>query len=105
MTSDEYTLALSSALRSVNLSHQLYDVLTAVATAQKAQGFATTPGISMVIGCTYQNIVLHLLRNPSCFSFDDSQPPRKIMLSQEGIDLLMKVKTAVSHRAQPTATP
>lgn len=89
----DYTLRLAAALHVLNLTHSLYNVLCAVAKAQSgASGWATIPGICLSIACTYQNVDLHIRRNPDLFDEDGSAKPRRYRLSREGLSLMLKIK-------------
>lgn len=100
MTRSEYTIALSSALRTQNLTHQLYDVLTAIAVIQSRTGELTNkPAIALALGCTYHNIVKHIERNPDFFILSITKRGMLgVGLSQAGIDILAKVQEAVERR-------
>jgi type II secretory pathway component PulC len=105
MTRTQYTIALSNALRTVNLTHQLFDVLTATAAIQAERGHASKPSISLALGCTYMNINLHIMRNQDLFLVDQSNPGlAAVRLSPDGLSLLAKVKAAVERREMEIAS-
>ena len=99
MTSAEYSMFLSAALRTENLTHSLFDVLTAVALDTEARGYSTIPAIHLKLGCTFNNIQLHLFRNADLFVQVPDHHPRRFELSQAGVQLLARIKTAVNRRA------
>lgn len=99
MTTSEFTIYLSAALRAVQLTHPLYDIMSAVAALEAKNGFATIPQIHLKLSCTYNNCVLHLLRNPELFTELPHHRPRRIQLSPAGVDLMARVKLAVDRRA------
>lgn len=95
----EYTLKLSAALRVHNLTHQLHDVLCAVAKLEAKDGHATKSGIALALACTYHNVVKHIERNPDLFDLVPGEAkPTRYCLSAEGLRLLGKVQTRV-HRS------
>lgn len=100
MTRSEYTIALSAALRTQNLTHQLYDVLTAIAVIQSRTGEPTNKAaVALTLDCTYHNIVKHIERNPDFFTITDSKRGLNwLALTQAGIDILAKVQEAVERR-------
>ena len=91
-----YTLKLSAALRIYNLTHQLHDVLCAVAKQESERGYATIPSVTMELACTYNNVSLHLLRNADMFLEDASHKPRRLRLSPEALRLMHKIKRRTS---------
>lgn len=91
-----YTLKLSAALRVYNLTHQLHDVLCAVAKQESERGYATIPSVTMELACTYNNVSLHLLRNADMFLEDASHKPRRLRLSPEALRLMHKIKRRTS---------
>ena len=103
MNAAQHTIHLSATLRTVQLSHSLYDVLTAVAVSQSKQGYATIPGIYIMLGCTFTNVALHLLRNPDLFEEHPVHKPRRFVLSQAAVDILAKVNLGIQRRAAAAA--
>lgn len=93
----DYTLRLSAALRVYNLTHPLHDVLCAVVKLEARDGYATIPGVTLELACTYMNVALHLTRNPSLFVEDSSAKPRRLRLSSEAIELLGKIKRRIAR--------
>jgi hypothetical protein len=93
----DYTIRLSSALRVVNLTHPLYDVLCAVAALQIRSGHATIPQVFALLGCTYYNVCLHILRNPELFDEIEGSKPRAFVLTPAAIELMGKIKRRIQR--------
>lgn len=104
MTTETFTFALSRALRALNLSPQLYNVLTSIAWQQRKREFATTPAISIQLGITMNAVHIHYYKSPQLFLIE-KKPERlggslnQITLAQEGIELLAAVKHKVEAYA------
>lgn len=90
-----YTVALSSALRANNLKHELHDVMACVAKLQVAVGHATAPQVAAELGCSYQNVRLHLWKNGDLFAIDGSVSPGRVTLTPEGIRLMGAIKQRI----------
>lgn len=93
----EYFVRLSRALRVLNLTHPLHDVLATVALLQVRDGYATLPGVALALGCTFNNVQIHVHRNPELFSVDGSYTPRRIEIQPEGVAIMDKLKKGISH--------
>ena len=100
-----YSLHLSASLRTVSLTHSLWDVINAVALIQEEHGHATIPQVHRALGVTYNNICLHLLRNESLFDEMPGSAPRRFKLSPSAIDLMARVKAAVDRRHRAHSLP
>lgn len=87
-----YTLRLGAALRILNLTHAVHDVMCAVAALQNAQGFATIPKCQQQLHCTYQAVAQHFLKNPEIFHRDDSHNPSRYTLTPVGIEVMGKIR-------------
>lgn len=96
MTSTDYALALAAALRRENLSHALFNVLTATAKAQSVRGFTTIPQLFLVLAVSFQNVWQHLFKSSHFFEVDKMHQPARITLSKEGIALLAAVQRHVA---------
>lgn len=97
----DYTLRLAGALRVFNMTHQVHDVLCAVAKLENERGFATIPQICYELSCTYQNVVQHLMKNPDWFLCDEQAKPRQYRLAPEAIRILAKVQKRIKQTATP----
>ena len=93
----DYTIRLSAALRVVNLTHSLYDVMCAVAALEMRDGHATIPQVHLRLACTYNNVQLHLLRNQELFMELPDHKPRRFRLSPEAIKLMGKIKKRIAR--------
>lgn len=101
-----HTIALAAALRSLQCSHALHETLSACAKLQSVFGSASIPGISIHLQVSFNattQIVTY--KHPDCFIIDQTKVPRKIYLSQAGIDLLDQInrKTEIYAKHNPTA--
>lgn len=96
LSSIDYTLRLSSALRTLNLTHALHDVLSAVAKLEIVDGHATIAGVALRLGCTFQAVHLHLYRNPDLFRVVEGLP-RQLRLSEASVKLLARIKERTRH--------
>lgn len=95
-----YTVALSAALRVHNLTHPIYDILACVAKFQASgDRYATYPRITMALGCTYNNVYIHISRNPDFFRVDLAFTPSRVMLEPRAIELLGRIKERIDRTA------
>lgn len=94
-TEIDHTLKLATALRVYGLTHQVHDVLCAVAKLQSARGYATIPTVCQELSCTYQNVNQHLIKNPDWFLVDKDAQPRRYTLSPEAIRVMAKVQKRI----------
>lgn len=94
-TEIDHTLRLATALRVYGLTHQVHDVLCAVAKLQAERGHATIPAVCLELSCTYQNVNQHLIKNPDWFLVDKDAQPRRYTLSPEAIRVMAKVQKRI----------
>lgn len=92
VTALDYTVRLSAALRVVNLTHALYDVLAAVARMEVEVGSATVAGVALRLCCSYENVKQHLARNRELFRIEEAFPARHVRLTAESLALMMRIK-------------
>jgi hypothetical protein len=92
-SSIELTVARAAALRRLDVTPALHNLLCAVACAQHLHGHATTAGVADRLGCTRNAVQLQLFKNPDLFHLagDGLFAPRRLTLTGEGISLMAKI--------------
>lgn len=97
-----WTLALTKALRRVELSHAVFSYLIAAARAQQFRGYATIPQIALDCGCTFQAVDQQLYKTHGYFSKDTTSRPARLTLTQDAIQILHRVNSlARKYATQP----
>ena len=92
-SSIELTVARAAALRRLDVSPALHNLLCAVACAQHTVGHATTAEVSQRLGCTRNAVQLILFKNPDLFALagDGLFAPRRLTITADGIALMAKI--------------
>jgi hypothetical protein len=100
----EYSVKLSNALRWKQLTHAVYDVLACVAAFQASgDGFATYPRVVRALGCTFENVRIHVSRNPELFQVAEAlkgEPVRRLTLTGEAVGLLRAIKGRIDKTGE-----
>lgn len=101
-----YTLGLAAALKSVALSHALFNLLTSIARAQALRGYATTAQAAIDLGITFNAVHLQLHKSPNMFSVSKTEPTSQgrpamnaLRLTPEAIALLVTINKKAKRYA------
>lgn len=102
MTTETFTLALARSLRAENVHSSLYHILASVAYQERAHGFALVSRISEQIGISTRGV--HMTLHHYRYFFKAAEPrrigiPTRLTLTQEAIDLLVKIKRKTDQNA------
>ena len=106
----DFNLAIAKALRSVELSHALFNVLASIARQQANRGFGTMATAAIDSGVSLNAVQQHLIKSPHLFSTHRRDVREgsaghflEIRLSQESIDLLHTVNCrAIRYAKAPS---
>ena len=103
MTTEIFTLALARAQRTENLSPQVYNVLSSIATHMKRQGSVTIPKLAINLGISFNAVQMHLHRSPHLFKIEKSNKRRPginmISITDEAIALMVRINEKTKRYA------
>lgn len=105
----DFNLAIARALRSVELSHALFNVLASIARQQVSRGYATMAQVAIDAGVSFNAVQQHLLKSAHLFT-QERRPEREgsaghfvqVTLTQEAVTLLRDVNARAIRYAKAT---
>lgn len=95
-----YTIGLAAALKTENLTHALFNLLTSIARAMASGTKATPARCSLELAVSHQSVYLHVCKNPDLFEVHPGHGRTHYTLTPEAVRLLVSVNRKAKRYAR-----